>query len=949
MARPVTGLSEARPFAGLRAFDLRDAKFFFGRSDQMAALYRLVDRNRFVAVIGSSGSGKSSLTRAGLFRILEQENQEGRSAAPWVRCTLRPGDAPLNSLTDALTRLLPDKGDAQGKGDPQGKRDRIEHLLTSSTFGCADAITEAGVEANARFVLVIDQFEELFRYSDQRQGPDAARNTRAYDQAQQFVELLLEASRSRARAIHVLITMRSDFIGECAQFPGLAEAVSSTQFLVPGLTDDQLEEIIRRPIELANSTIESDLVQQLMINSSKDLDELPVLQHCLLQLWKQAGRPAGDDSETEADDSEPQTAPVPRHITLAHYDQVGRLSGALSKHANRIMRGFGEADVAAVFRALSEIRNGRAIRRALPYAHLREEAGLKDEKLRPIVDRFRADDCSFLLTSPANVEEITDKTRIDICHEALLRRWEKCGGTAEVAAAHQTGPAIGWLEQERRDGQDYQFLLSKAENRKSWLVEDIKSHQKWWEKRHPTERWAERYGGGYAAVQQMLGEGGRNRRLVQTGVAVLVLAAIAIIGNQEWRSHQAKVQADKAELQARNNGRIAQASLNLGRKVLHDALGELNHGRMQVHAALQIESAMTEIIDKDLSPGGENGKPAEGIRLSSEVYELKSELDYTAADILYDAGNWEEALKRANASQVEADILLKRNPDNKKWQAILCESTQRLGDAQELNRNYNEALDQFRRAQGLARDIDNSPAAEGLCKDSDYYHSRAGDMLLTLGDPKGAYDEFNQALDIARTNAKDPNDKDSQASVPRYITKLGQALAAQGEVKQAVAQFDEALRLQEALAKAGDAALLSNLAISDFQKAAVVGDADAIDLYKKAIRIHTDLIKNKDSGKASWLTLLAAEQHGLADTYQRQTLDMASTDDPETRMKHFNDAVTTYGKELETRQELLRADENNDKLKQDVASVDSALAGARANFDAAKSSADASAQPETKN
>jgi hypothetical protein len=157
------------------------------------------------------------------------------------------------------------------------------------------------------------------------------------------------------------------------------------------------------------------------------------------------------------------------------------------------------------------------------------------------------------------------------------------------------------------------------------------------------------------------------------------------------------------------------------------------------------------------------------------------------------------------------------------------------------------------------------------------------------------------------------------------------------------------LRLQEALAKAGDAALLSNLAISDFQKAAVVGDADAIDLYKKAISIHTDLIKNKDSGKASWLTLLAAEQHGLADAYQRETLNMASTDDPETRMKHFNDAVTTYGKELETRQELLRADDNNDKLKQDVASVDGALAGARANLAAAKSQTDASAHPETKN
>jgi tetratricopeptide (TPR) repeat protein len=930
MVRPATGLSEARPFAGLRAFDIRDSKFFFGRSDQMAALYRLVDRNRFVAVIGSSGSGKSSLTRAGLFRILEQENQEGRSA-PWVRCTLRPGDAPLASLTDALTRLLPDKGDAQTK------RDRIEHLLTGSTFGCADAITEAGVEANARFVLVIDQFEELFRYSDQRQGPDAARNTRAYDQAQQFVELLLEASRSRGRAIHVLITMRSDFIGECAQFPGLAEAVSSTQFLVPGLTDDQLEEIIRRPIELANSTIEPDLVQQLMINSSKDLDELPVLQHCLLQLWKQAGRAAGDDSDTEADESDLQAAPAPRHITLAHYDQVGRLSGALSKHANRIMRGFGEADVAAVFRALSEIRNGRAIRRALPYGYLGEETGLKDEKLRPIIDRFRADDCSFLLTSPANVEEITDKTRIDICHEALLRRWEKCGGTAEVAAAHQTGPAIGWLEQERRDGQDYQFLLSKAENRKGWLVEDVRSHLKWWNARHPTERWAERYGGGYAAVQRMLRKGSRNLNILQSSLAVVALLGVGWIASSEYKTYSAEFEA--------------KTSLDLASDVLTTTLDDLNHGRMQVAAALEVEKAMGKSIAKAVPADRINGKP-----VNKNIAALESELHYTAADILWDAGKAHEALARATHSQKLAAELSSSDPANVAWQGILCESTQRVGDASDLNQDYAGALAQFQSAQKIAGEIGDAAAKYRLCQIADYYHSRAGDMLLKLQRPAEALAEFEEALKIAQNKESGPNPAEAKGAIPRYTTKIGQALAAQGMTKEALPKFDQAIERQKDLTAGPDpdAALQSNLALSYFEKAKVLSKpgswSEAVGLYRQAIEIHQHLV-DKDGDRASMLSLLADDERGLVDAYQRpeNVPTIADKPDQASQLADLKDLLTTVKSERDIREKLATIDPKNKTLAAERDRVQAELTEARAKYDKVKTQADASAEPETKN
>ena len=873
-------------------------------------MYRLVDRNRFVAVIGSSGSGKSSLTRAGLLRLLQEENQEARSP-PWVWCALRPGDAPIRALTNALTGLLPDHG------DPETKRDRIDHLLMSSTFGCADAISEAGVGSDARFVLVIDQFEELFRYSDRRQGQDGVRNARAFDTASQFVELLLEAGRSQSREIHVLITMRSDFIGECAQFSGLAEAVSSTQFLVPGLTRDQLQEIICQPIADAGGTIDSVLVEQLLNDASIELDELPVLQHCLLQLWKRAGNSSIDDlEEGEPDDSETTgTVDAARHITPDHYAAVGKIGGALSTHANQILRGFQEEQVAAVFRALSELRNGRAVRRALTYRHLREETGLPDDQLRKIVNRFRAEDCSFLLTSPPGVAEIEDGTRIDICHEALLRRWEKCGGRPDVVAADQRGPSIGWLERERRDGQEYQFLLSKAERQRGWAVEDIKSHRKWWRGRNPTVRWTERYGGGYAAVDRMLRVGWRYLRVIHGSAAVLAASVALVLAFSGYKIYS-------ADLQARNNARIAQASLKLGSEVLKQALDDLNHGRMQVSAALHIESSMQKIINDDLKAG-------QG-RLSLDIIELESELNYTAADIIYDAGKASDALARAAKSQDEANSLLHADATNAKWQGILCEGTQRVGDTLYLNRDYEGALAQFKKAQDLAVKRTQPQPADEICSKLDYYHSRAGDTLLKLDRPQEALAEFREALELAQINQrKYPDNHDVLISVPRYIAKIARAFTSLKLFDDSVREFDRAIQLQK-LARTSDpnAALLSNLAISyagkaDAQMKRAQWD-DAVRLFRNAIDLHQGLV-NKDKGKASLLAALADEKHGLADACLRPvSYDVAASTTasaPEAAACAPTEAIDALRDEIEIRTKLAGIDSSNQYLQDDLARV----------------------------
>jgi hypothetical protein len=384
-------LSADQPFPGLRPFEFEDREFFFGRDEQIFALYRLVDRSRFGAVIGSSGSGKSSLVRAGLLPLLEEESV-GQGGRTWCSATMRPGDDPTCALADGLAEIA-ERRDGETDAARAIRRERIEIALRKSSFGLADALDAIpGIEGKS-LLLVVDQFEELFRYAAPAAGSDGSRASAARWRAEtgNFVQLLLQGSRDRAHDVHVLITMRSDFIGDCAQFQGLPEVVSASQFLVPALTRDQREAAIRRPISAAGATIEPMLVERLLNDGSNELDQLPVLQHCLQRLW---------------------------------------------------------VTVEQVFRALSERdKEGRATRRALPFAQLLAETGVSESDLRRTIERFRAEDCSFLTPRKSARATIDGETRIDVVHEALLRRWDK------IAEG-------GWLAEEESDGQLYRALLA---------------------------------------------------------------------------------------------------------------------------------------------------------------------------------------------------------------------------------------------------------------------------------------------------------------------------------------------------------------------------------------------------------------------------------------------------------------------------------------------------------
>ena len=258
--------SRPPPFPGLRPFSKRDHEYFFGRETQKYALYLLLTRNHFISVVGSSGSGKSSIVRAGLLPMLDTENASSSGNA-WQYTTMRPGRDPIERLARALTKASMDETDALFVA----RRDRIAAVLRASRDGISEALAQTAPKRPKQFVIVVDQFEELFRYLSAGAGVGRVETAKRREEATNFVQLLLTATRSFDSRIRVVITMRSDFIGDCSSFHGLPEVVSAAQFLVPSLSRDQREEAIRAPIERSGATIDPELVERLLNDSNEEL------------------------------------------------------------------------------------------------------------------------------------------------------------------------------------------------------------------------------------------------------------------------------------------------------------------------------------------------------------------------------------------------------------------------------------------------------------------------------------------------------------------------------------------------------------------------------------------------------------------------------------------------------------------------------------------------------
>ena len=456
------------PFPGLRPFGQEEDYLFFGRDEQIAEVVKRLRENRFLAVVGTSGSGKSSLIRAGLIPSLHRGVMTSIGSR-WEIVYTRPGGSPIENLARSVAQsdLFDELGDEQQELFP-----RFLLSLNRSRAGLIESIRQSEIGAGTNVLLIIDQFEELFRYRKQ----DEESLTIATD----FVGNLLEATSNPNSNIFVVITMRSDFLGDCSLFAGLAEAVNRGEYLIPRLNRDELQSAIVGPVQVAGALISNRLVQKLLNCVSGNQDQLPILQHALMRTW-----------DIWARDNQPDEP-----INLQHFEAAGEIEHAISKHASEILQQLSANQLAIAektFKALTELGNDRReIRRPTRFADLKKIVNCTDGELFDVIDAFRNENCAFLTPTEGTI--LYHDTVIDISHESLMRVWD----TLQE-----------WVQQESQSARIYKRLAETAvlySEGKSGLYRDpdLQIAVSWQEQTPTNEAWARRYHDAYGLSMEFL-------------------------------------------------------------------------------------------------------------------------------------------------------------------------------------------------------------------------------------------------------------------------------------------------------------------------------------------------------------------------------------------------------------------------------------------------------------
>ena len=277
------------PYMGLKAFNEENAQYFYGREGLVQKLLNQLSHQSTLALVGASGSGKSSVVEAGIIAQLRQGKQIPGSERWWISC-FRPSAQPIQTLA----KILVDSGT---KKEQAHQTLQIEGLLYQGVEGFVQWLRS---RPEPMVVLAIDQFEELFTMATAIEG-------------QLFLQLILGAVKYASDRFKLIITVRADFTAACLEIPELAQILQQSSVLVPPyLTEENYRNAIIKPAEQVGLKVENSLVEVLLQELDRSAGDLPLLQFVLQKLWER--RPGGK-------------------LTLATYRQLGGIKGSLERQA----------------------------------------------------------------------------------------------------------------------------------------------------------------------------------------------------------------------------------------------------------------------------------------------------------------------------------------------------------------------------------------------------------------------------------------------------------------------------------------------------------------------------------------------------------------------------------------------------------------------------------------
>jgi WD40 repeat protein len=399
------------PYKGLARFEPSDAEFFFGRERLVAELITHLVGAGLVGVVGPSGSGKSSLVRAGLLPALADGVLPGSDR--WRQLIMRPGEHPMAELAHVGGRPgVPADGSAS---NATGHGNAGDGHVAGRSGGESALRTVAGDE---RLLLVVDQFEEVF--------------TTCRDEAERaaFLATLTGAAQAADGYATVVVVVRADYYGHCAAEPGLAGLLAANHVLVGPMDADELRRAVELPARRAHLRLEPGLADAMIGEVAEEPGGLPLLSCALLESWQHRQG---------------------RTLTLAVYQQAGGVHGAVARLAERAWQQLDPDDQAVARRILLRLAGpgeGEAVvRRRVPLDELTTAGG---ERGQAVLDAL-AD--QRLLTKGADT--------VEVAHEALLREWPRLRGWLEedvqgrLLHRHLIGAAREWETAGRDPGELY--------------------------------------------------------------------------------------------------------------------------------------------------------------------------------------------------------------------------------------------------------------------------------------------------------------------------------------------------------------------------------------------------------------------------------------------------------------------------------------------------------------
>ena len=516
------------PYRGLGCFDETHSEYFFGREELTAELVDKLQSDRFVAIVGASGIGKSSLVQAGLVATLKQ-----RAPLQWRIKFLTPGEHPLKSLANAFI-------------DPNlGNLERAEQLRRAETFledggrGLAQLVqaslpmsntpsrstalgaSTASAASRPRMLLIIDQFEEVFTLS---------KGSRAEQERQQFFSCLMGALEAADSGLSVAIALRSDFQSKCALYEGLAHRIEQHRVIVNPLKYEQIKATILKPAQKIGLVCEPSLVYNMMLDIIGAPGELPLLQYTLLELWNRRSGSEGGVAR----------------LTLDAYQELGGMRGTLQKRATEVFSQLTPEEQAIakrIFLALTQLGEGTEdTRRRVMKTELVSSvfpAALVEQVLEKMVaaklvvtsyeggrrsPEGQAQIGSTAIGGSLVLDKQSTGEMVDVVHEALIRNW---------------GLLRNWLEENRemlrrvrRIEQAAQEWDSASQPSGEFLMNGLRLRDaEDFQRTYPLElsALAQRY---IAASHSEIRRARRESRQLQIAVPTVLLITLAAVLNQ---------------------------------------------------------------------------------------------------------------------------------------------------------------------------------------------------------------------------------------------------------------------------------------------------------------------------------------------------------------------------------------------------------------------------------